>query len=189
MGDGLSTVGAQVQYGKGTGGQPVGVATAGWALGVSVLPFTAEGRSHLHWSIPITVRNGMGNDETVGSRPLRLRWIGGASLPTTGGWRVHASEFLAELLLEENWVELRLRGLLPRLTRAETLRAKPTDLSEAFPIRSRISFRGVGFRRPDGREYYFKTGQIDNILRALQDLSFPVSWIDQRASKLWRLEP
>ena len=135
------------------------------------------------------VRNLMGNGEMAGSRPPRLRWIGGANLPTVGGWRVNATEFFAELLLDHNSVELRLRGPLRRLTRAETLLAEPADLSDAFPIRSRARFRGVGFRRSDGREYYFKTSQIDPILRALQDLGFPVSMIDQPAAKIWRLKP
>src|SRR6266540_7519767 len=68
--------------------------------------------------------------------------------------------------------------LLRRLTRAETLRAEPADLDTAFPIRSKLRFRGVGFRRRDGREYYFKTWRIDEVLGALQAAGFPVStWI------------
>lgn len=124
-----------------------------------------------------------------GDRSAHWRWIGGASLPTVGGWRINATEFFAELLLDPSMLELRLRGPLVRLTRAETLRVGPTDLAEVFLIRSRLRFRGVGFRRTDGREYYFKTAQTDTILRALRDFGFPVSTIAQPAAKLWRLKP
>jgi hypothetical protein len=131
----------------------------------------------------------MGNRYVPGSPPRRLRWIGGANLPTTHSWRVNATEFLAELVVDHNTVELRLRGPLPRLTSAESLRATPSNLQEVFPIRSRARFRGVGFRRPDGREYYFKTRQVDDVLHALQNMGFPVSTLAQPASKIWKLKP
>jgi hypothetical protein len=125
------------------------------------------------------------DDNSAAGGPLR--WVGGANLPTKGGWRINASEFLAELVVDHNFLLLRLRGPLPRLTRAETLRVDPVQLAEVFPIRAKIRFRGVGFRRVDGREYYFKTLQIDNILHALQRFGFPVSPVAQPAAKLWRL--
>jgi hypothetical protein len=75
------------------------------------------------------------------------------------------------------------------LTRAETLRAKPEDLDVVFPIRSTFRFRGVGFRRPDGREYYFKTTSIDEVLAALGSLGFPVTPEAQPPSKIWRARP
>ncbi|MEU0094886.1 hypothetical protein [Kribbella sp. NPDC006257] len=59
----------------------------------------------------------------------------------------------------------------------------PAQLAEVFPIRAKIRFRGVGFRRVDGREYYFKTFHIDNILHALQRFGFPVSPVAQSAAK------
>src|SRR4051812_28160710 len=86
------------------------------------------------------------------------RWIGGANIPTAGGFRVNASMPLAQLTIVSTTVELRLRGPLSRLGRPETLRAKPPDLHSVFPIRTRWwRFRGIGFRRLDGHEYYFKT--------------------------------
>jgi hypothetical protein len=98
-----------------------------------------------------------------GSSPLR--WSGGANVPTRGGWRVNASTPLAELAVTGGLVVLRLRSPLATLCRAETLSARAADLRTVFPIRSKGRFRGVGFRRLDGREYYFKTTQIDTILR------------------------
>ena len=130
----------------------------------------------------------MVDDSTSGTSTSRLRWIGGANLPTLGGRRVNASEFFAELVLDVNGLKLSLRGPLPRLTRAETLYAMPSDLSEVFPIRSRLRFRGVGLRRPDGREYYFKTTQTDPILQALQARRFAVSWAARPLAKLWTLK-
>jgi len=123
------------------------------------------------------------------SSPSSRRWIGGANVPTRGGYRVNASLLLAELLVGDGELELRLRGPLTKLTRAETLRAKPADLDAVFPIRSTIRFRGVGFRRPDGREYYFKTTSTDEILRMLGSLGFPVTPEAQPASKIWRARP
>jgi len=93
------------------------------------------------------------------------------------------------LAINGDTVELRLRGPLGRIAHAETLQARPADLEQVFPIRSRVRFRGVGFRRPDGREYYFKTRRIDVILDALRGCGFPVSSLNQPAAKLWRAIP
>jgi hypothetical protein len=97
-----------------------------------------------------------------------MTWIGGANVPTTGGVRVNASIPLPELLLYGDTIELRLRGPLAKLARSAVLRAKPADLDSVFPIRSNVRFHGVRFRRPDGREYYFKTTAIDLVLDALR---------------------
>jgi hypothetical protein len=92
------------------------------------------------------------------------------------------------LIVDGDSLELRLRGLA-RVVRAETLRARPADLEMVFDIRSRFRFRGVGFRRRDGHEYYFKTFRVDEVLGVLQGAGFPVSPVDQPASKLWRRTP
>ena len=125
--------------------------------------------------------NSMNSDEYPdrAQYPWRLRWTGGANLPTSGGSRINASEFFAELAVRDGVVELRLRGRLGRLTRAETLRASRNDLKSVFPIRSRsrlgwLRFRGVGFRRVDDHEYYFKTRRTDEILAALRYGGFPL---------------
>jgi len=110
-------------------------------------------------------------------------------MPTLGGSRVNASEFFAALTLAGAQVELRLRGPLAQLARAETLVAMPIDLEVVFPIRSRVRFRGVGFRRVDGREYYFKTFKIDEILARLQAAGFPVSMEARPATKIWGTNP
>ena len=101
---------------------------------------------------------------------------------------MNASLLLAELALNDDTLELRLRGPLAKLTRAETLRAKSADLSAIFPIRSRspLRFQGVGFRRPDGREYYFKTTATSEILNVFGSYGFPVSLEAQKAQKIWR---
>lgn len=133
----------------------------------------------------------MNSDKRMGGPavPASRRWIGGANVPTRGGFRVNASLLLAELAIDGDIVELRLRGPLGMLTRAETLRAKPVDLQSVFPIRSTVRFRGVGFRRPDLREYYFKTTRIDDVLDALRSVGFPVSTESQPAAKIWRAAP
>src|SRR3954471_24060727 len=103
------------------------------------------------------------------------RWVGGANLPTCWGSRVNATSGLAELRLSGSTITLRLRGPLRRLTGGETLTATATDVESVFPIRSTFRlarfcflnpfrFRGVAFRTPDGREYYFKTREIDEIV-------------------------
>ena len=119
------------------------------------------------------------------SAPRRWSWVGGENVPTLGGSRVNASEPLAELSICASIVELRLRGPFARLARAETLRAVRQDLESAFPIRSKVRFRGVGFRRVDGREYYFKTTKADEILAVLDQQGLPVSMTAQPAAKLW----
>ena len=115
----------------------------------------------------------------------RRSWLGGANLPTLGGSRIDADLLFAELAIDGDIVVLRLRGPFARLTGAETLRAQRQDLESAFPIRSRLGYRGVGFRRIDGREYYFKTTKSDEILAALQACGLPVSMSAQPAAKLW----
>jgi hypothetical protein len=119
------------------------------------------------------------------------RWVGGANVPTRGGYRVNAGMTLAELLFADGAVELRLRGPLARLTRAESFKVIASDLGAVFPIRSAsiLRFRGVGFRRHDGREYYFKTARTDEILGVLDSAGFPVTPKAQPATKIWRSTP
>ena len=122
------------------------------------------------------------------SGPSR-RWVGGANVPTLGGLRVNASFPLAELILDRDSLQLRLRGPLNRFARAESIHVKPTDIAEVFPIRASFRFRGVGLRRLDGREYYFKTTRCDEILQDLSVAGFQVSWVSQPARKIWRATP
>jgi hypothetical protein len=119
------------------------------------------------------------------------RWVGGANVPTTGGWRVNASQPLAELLVGDGGIVLRLRWRFARLAHAETLTATPTDLESVFIIQAKsvLRFRGIGFRRLDGREYYFKTLRGPAILPVLAAHGFRISPTQQRAAKIWRAIP
>lgn len=118
--------------------------------------------------------------------PRRRRWIGGANLPTRGGSRVNAGWSLAELVLEGDLLTLQLRGPLNRVFRSKALVAMPTEVDSVFPIDSSpLRFRGVGFRRSDGLEYYFKTGRAQEILPALRIARFNVSEKPQKATQIW----
>jgi hypothetical protein len=129
------------------------------------------------------------------SSPDPLRWIGGANLPTLRGSRVNATLPFAELKVGDGYVELRLRGPIPRLWRPETLVAKPGDLDLVWPIgqRRRLSailrMRGVGFRRSDGHEWYFGTAAGQEILGVLEGQGFPVTRESGSARKVWRGDP
>ena len=117
------------------------------------------------------------------------RWIGGANIPTRHGTRVNADIPLAELSVNSEIVTLRLRGVFSRLFRAEMLQSAPSDLVSIFPIRAVLRFRGVGFERRNGDEYYFKTTRIDEILAVLDSRDFPVSLESRSAAKLWKGVP
>jgi hypothetical protein len=122
-------------------------------------------------------------------------WIGGANVPTKGGGRVDLSLPFAELIVGKGYLELRLRGLIPRLWQPETLIAKPEDLELIWPIGNprRISalfrFVGVGFKRVDGEEFYFKTGSIRHILDCLEAAGFTITRVNGAARKVWHDEP
>lgn len=120
-------------------------------------------------------------------------WTGGANVPTTNGVRVNASAPLGLLSLTGDRVELLLRGPLVKSFQPETLIARPVDLKAVFPIRFRLTrTHGVGFQRPDGREYYFGTWRkktADEILGRLLAAGFPVASDVRRPTKFWGLTP
>ena len=121
--------------------------------------------------------------------PRVYNWIGGANVPTLGGLRVNAGYPLASLSLENTNITLRLRGRISFLFRSELLFAGPSDVSDVFAIESKLRFRGVGFRRTDGHEFYFKTGRAKEILPVLHEAGFSVSELPKPASKIWKFTP
>ena len=63
------------------------------------------------------------------------------------------------------------------MTKAEVLLTRPSDIESVYPIRPKgaVGFRGVGFRRSNGHDYYFKTSKSDEILSVLRACGIPVS--------------
>jgi hypothetical protein len=77
------------------------------------------------------------------------------------------------------------------VTKAEVLLTTPSDIESVYPIRPKgaLGYRGVGFRRSNGHDYYFKTSKSDEILSVLQACGFQVSGEAQPATKVWRATP
>lgn len=115
-----------------------------------------------------------------------LHVIGGANVPT-GYLRVNGTWPFGVLDYAEGHVMIMVRG--GKLFAAKPLYAATQDLAAVFPVRTGIGGRGVGFRMHDGREWYFWTGQGHRILTVLGRDRFPVSPDEQKARKVWRLEP
>jgi hypothetical protein len=117
------------------------------------------------------------------------RWVGGLNLPTERGARVNASRPLAELISSGDVVRLRMRWLWP-LWHPEELEAQPADLDWVSQVEGWIGMRGVGFRRLDGHEFYFKTDLwFTQILAVLSDRGFPVVTGIRKATKQWSSKP
>jgi hypothetical protein len=78
--------------------------------------------------------------------PHGYRWIGGANLPTRGGWRVNATAPFAAMSLKDGVVRLELRGsFLTRLFRAVPLQVDRSGVQSVFPVRYKLPslFLGV----------------------------------------------
>jgi len=122
-----------------------------------------------------------------GRRDGTARWVGGANLPTTHA-RIDATWPLAELLIGDGHVRVRLRRLL-RWVGGVTLDAGTADIASFFPTRINLVSR-VAIRHIDGREWYFWAGPRGNraIRETLRDAGFPID-VDFRPSKAWRLTP
>jgi hypothetical protein len=80
---------------------------------------------------------------------------------------------------------------MSRVTNAEVLLARPSEVESVYPIRQDGTnrYRGVGFRRPDGHDFYFfRKSKSDEILRVLRVSGFQVSEAEW-ATKVWRATP
>jgi hypothetical protein len=97
--------------------------------------------------------------------------IGGANIPAH--WlRLNATRPFGVLDIRQHGLELSVR---PRLFGGDDLRVTPALLAEVFPVKARIGGRGIGFRLPDGREWYFWTLHADRVLDLLDKQGFTVS--------------
>lgn len=79
---------------------------------------------------------------------------------------------------------VRLRCRLMSLMGGDDLDAGPTEVAEVAPARSRFGTRGVAFRLPDGRRFFFWTGKTESVLRVLQAEGFPVGQ-EERSEARW----
>jgi hypothetical protein len=116
---------------------------------------------------------------------------GSGSFPTVA-LRMHASYPLVVLELADGRLTLRLRPRLAgTLFGAQPLSVQPADLKLIYPIRGKrvVSVRGVGFRTPDNRDWYFFVSPVTDILTALHASGFPVTDVAEVATKIWRAVP
>lgn len=125
-------------------------------------------------------RSGTMGFVTAAQRPaLRLR--GGGVFPF-GLMRSYATWPLAVLEVVPGGVRLRCRLL--SLMGGDDLDASPDEVAEVVPARGRFGASGVAFRLPDGRRFFFWTGQAEVALRALQAEGFPVG-TGQQSEASW----
>jgi len=118
---------------------------------------------------------------------VRMRIVGGANMPTAH-LRINGTFPFGVLLISDHSVEVRIR---PSWFGAVPLIARPADLRLVFPIRRAARQSGVGFRTPDGREWYFWTSKASGqaALELLSHLGYPISWTAEPATKVWRATP
>ena len=55
-----------------------------------------------------------------------------------------------------------------------------------FPIEPKGRRKGVGFRLPNGHEYYFRTPRGSEVLEALETWGYPVTSEPLPATKIWK---
>jgi hypothetical protein len=117
---------------------------------------------------------------------LFLHVVGGTNIPTES-FRLNATWPFGVLDYIGGRVTVRVRGgsWLP----GKQLFAAQQDLEAVFPVRGPLASRGVGFRTPDGREWYFWSSQGELILTTLARAGFPVAFVEEKARKVWRAEP
>jgi hypothetical protein len=111
--------------------------------------------------------------------------IGGANVPAHG-LRVNATRPFAALDIRRGGLELSMRV---RLFGGDDLKVTPALLAEVFPVETWLGGGGVGFRLPDGREWYFWTRHVDRVLDLHDEQGFTVSRTVRRPGKVWRATP
>ena len=99
-----------------------------------------------------------------------------------GLMRSYATWPLAVLEVQPGRVRLRCRLL--NLMGGDDLDASPDEVAEVAPARGRFGTSGIAFRLPDGRRFFFWTGQAESALMALQAEGFPVG-TEQRSEANW----
>jgi hypothetical protein len=115
-----------------------------------------------------------------------LRIVGGANMPTTY-LRMNATWPLAVLTITNSRVSIRLRGPLQRIG-GVPLDGTSAEIARVFPTRSMWS-RGVGFTDRAGREWYFWTRRVQQVLAILDERGYRVTDVPQKAAKVWKAVP
>ncbi len=101
--------------------------------------------------------------------------------------RVSATWPLAELVVHASGLSLRLRHFA-KWAGGIPLEVAPGELARVYPTRSMWT-RGLGFTDRQGREWYFWTGQVQRVLDVLRERGYPVTYVSQRADKIWKGTP
>jgi hypothetical protein len=79
---------------------------------------------------------------------------------------------------------VRLRRRLMSLMGGDELDAGPSDVAEVAPAKGRFGTRGVAFRLPAGRRFFFWTSNAETALTVLRDEGFPVGR-EERSEASW----
>jgi len=109
------------------------------------------------------------------------RWTGTATMPGTLG-SVTVAVPLACLTLDGSTISVRLRPrLLQRILGVATLSASPADGVEAFPLRKPRDEKGIAILWPHGAWCHFGTSAREEVLAALAEAGFKVSWLERQA--------
>lgn len=87
-------------------------------------------------------------------------------------------------VLEVGPGRVRLRCRLLSLMGGDDLDATPDEVVEVAPAKGRFGTGGIAFRLPDGRRFFFWTGQAESALMALHAEGFHVG-TEQRPEASW----
>ena len=82
--------------------------------------------------------------------------------------------------LELSGASLKLAIVPGRLFGVKPLSAGPSAVALAFPVRGRFGAVGIAIRPPAFPDSYFWTHRQTEVLAALAEAGFPVSWEEQR---------
>jgi hypothetical protein len=109
------------------------------------------------------------------------RWIGTATMSGRLGL-ITVTVPLACLTLDGSTISLRLRPrLLQRILGVTTLSASQADGVEAFPVRKPRDEKGIEIVMPHGAWCYLGTRTREEVLAALAEAGFTVSWLERQA--------
>jgi hypothetical protein len=110
------------------------------------------------------------------------RWIGGASVRLRSVGMFNVPRRFATLSLTPGRVLLEVRpASFTRRLPGYPWTLTPSQQPEIFPVRATGFKRGVGFRKPGQKPYYFWCGRArDDILDALETAGFAVSRTERR---------
>jgi hypothetical protein len=116
-----------------------------------------------------------------GMSPGRTRrWAGAAAMPGKLGL-VTVTMPLACLTLGGSAVSLYLRPrLIHKILRVPVVSVTPADSIEVFPVGNPEADKGIGILLPQGNWCYFGTSAREEVLAALAESGFKVSWLERQ---------